>query len=357
MDALSGRARDEYLAACGDATSGNACASSVCDRDVTLDTGIPGADRNLSVDGVVFNIHDTAQPVDVAAAELLNTLCSFAPGDPFAAAQGSLGTQMLQLQSFARHSAFGLRPGEVAPGAAPGAPGAAPVVVTAVPVSVLSVGGAFEKGTDTTGFHLPFAYARNLSATQFLNVAGGLSYASREEMTQIGVSLTPAYGYLKRDGTTRFGFGAYVPLSFATTSISTIDDGYTSFAFGGGAIGTLSLKFSETTLSGGLATAARPTDTAFTVPTTSLVHVQHPVSLLVDLFAMASYGLDPASSGTGYFIGGAGAAIGKWEVGYRGFFGSDYVAHVIGVETRIELEGSFALEQPSGPAAAEEKQE
>lgn len=125
-----------------------------------------------------------------------------------------------------------------------------------------------------------------------------------------------------------------------------IDATFNSWALGAGGIGTATCVVGETALTGALSVAGRYTSSGGALPFTGLARVVHPFSWLLDGFATVSYGMDPFAAKSGFFSAGGGIAIGKVELGYRGFFGSEYTAHLFGVTYRQELEGSYAIQRP-----------
>lgn len=341
--ALTGRAADEWQAACATATTiGTACDTTICGAKITIEPGGNPLVRNLVVNDTTYNLHDVAtNPVDLAAAALLNSLCAAGGGDPFVAGVGSFAVQSGQIESFMLRSESQVSAGRV-------------------PGSVLRVGGAYERGSGSTnGFLLPVSYERNVSDTQFFSIHGSFLYGTRGSgatqadgrgvpgMHQYGVTLTPAYGMEMSKGTSTYALGGYVPIAYSKASLVDAGQTFSAYAMGIGGIGTLTTQRNKTTLSGGLAFAGRKTGGAFTLPVTALVRAVHPLSTMFDGYGSLSYGNDPVGAKTGLLTIAAGAAAGKTEFGIRGFLGSDYKAVLLGFTYTQELEGSFAIEKPA----------
>ena len=351
--ALTGRAADEWDKECATATTvGDPCDTTICGVNVTIEPGGDPNNRVLDLNGNTYNLHDTATDrVDLAAAALLNAVCSVGGGDPFAAASGSFAVQNGQIETFMARG---------------GVAGVAQVRTGMVPVSILSLGGAYERGSGSSnGFHLPFSYARNLSSTQFMAVSGSLFYATRGSgdtqpdggevpgLSQVGFALTPSFGMEMDRGKSTYAFGGYVPIAYSKASLKDTDESFSAYGVGVGGIGTMTTKAGKTDVAGGLALAARKTGGAFTLPATGLVRAIHPISTVLDGYGSLSYGYDPVGAKLGLLTIGAGAAMGDMEFGLRGFVSSDYNAVLLGFTYHQELEGSFALEKP--PAGTEKE--
>ena len=344
--ALTGRAAEEWENECANATiTGDPCDTTICGVNVTIEPGGDPNNRTLEVNGKSYNLHDTdTDRVDLAAAALLNALCSVGAGDSFAAASGSFAAQNVQIETFMARG---------------GAAGVGMVRAGTVPVSVLSLGGAYERGSNSSnGFHLPFAYARNLSRTQFMNVSGSLFYASRGPgdtqpdggevpgLSQLGFSLTPSFGMEMDQGKTKYAFGGYLPIAYAKASLKDTDESFSAYGVGVGGIGTVNTQLGRTDVAGGLAFSGRKTGGAFSLPVSGLVRAVHPVSTMLDGFGSVSYGHDPVGAKLGLLTLGAGVATGEMEFGARAFLGADYSAVLLGFTYHQQLEGSFALEKP-----------
>ncbi len=333
-DLLVGRARDEYFGSCPDAsTVGAACQGTICGADFTLDPGGGPGPRVMTIDGTAFDLHSTTAPVDLSVADLINARCS----DALLASAGPTALHSSLLAEVSRRI-----------GTARGAHGR----------SEIAVGGALELGPDTKGVQLPFAYARSLSPTLFANATGSFAYASRPESSHVALAALPSIGTIVESPSVGLAFGAYAPLSFASTTFGGIDDGRTTLVGGVGGIGTFETDLGRVGLAGGLAAAGRFSDAGATVPVTATVTATHPLAVLVDAFAAASLGLDPLNSGTTVGIVGAGVAVGDFDIGYRAIFATGYLAHVLGATFRKELEGSFAVAPPPAePAPASDTAE
>ncbi len=344
--ALTGRAADQWENDCANATiTGDPCDTTICGVNVTIEPGGDPNTRILEVNGKSYNLHDTAtNRVDLAAAALLNAVCSVGAGDSFAAASGSFAAQNAQIETFMARG---------------GVSGVAQVRAGTVPMSVLSLGGAYERGSNSSnGFHLPFAFAKNLSQTQFMNISGSLFYATRGPgdtqpdggevpgLSQFGFSLTPSFGMEMDQGKTKYAFGGYVPIAYAKASLKDTDESFSAYGVGIGGIGTMSTQLGRTDVSGGLAFAGRKTGGAFALPVSGLVRAVHPVSTMLDGFGSVSYGNDPVGAKLGLLTLGAGVATGEMEFGARAFLSGDYTAVLLGFTYHQQLEGSFALKKP-----------
>lgn len=352
--ALDGRASDEWDAECATTTTvGDPCDTTICGADITIEPGGNPTQRNLVINGTTYNLHDvTTERIDLAAAALLNAICASGAGDPFAASAGSLGTQAAQIETFMTRarSTWGSR-----------------TEVVSIPVSVLSVGGAYERGSDSSNtFLVPFAYARNLSDSLFMNVSGSFLYGLRggaaattatqgevPGVRQWGLSLTPSMGMEKRRGNSTYAFGGYLPIAYSSTSVEDSDQGFTAYGVGAGGIGTLTTQAGKTNLNAGLALAGRKTGGAFSLPATALVRAVHPLSVLFDGYGSVSYGHDPIGAKAGLFSVSAGATAGKYELGARLFLSPGYNAVLIGFTWHQELEGSFAIQKPAEAPATQ----
>lgn len=347
--ALTGKAADQWQAACATATTtGSACSTTICGAEIAIDPGGNPTSRNLLINGTQYNLHEvTTNRTDIAAAALLNALCSAGGGDPFVASAGSFALQGQQIEAFTARA--GARYGARAAGGQ-------------MPVSVLSVGGSYERGAGSSnGFLLPISYARNLSETQFVNLSGSLVYATRGEgspqpdgrvvpgLRQLALALTPSYGMEKRRDDLTFALGGYVPISYASASVVGTDQSLSSYSLGVGGIGTATAQVGGAVLSGGAAFSARKTGGALTVPITALVRAVRPLSVLFDGYASINYGHDPVGAKTGLLTVAAGVSSGNTELGLRGFLGGDYRALLLGFTYRRELEGSFAIQKPADP--------
>ncbi len=305
--ALTGRAADEFASVCPGATTvGAACDGTICGAKVTLDPGGVG-DRNLTLNGSTYNLHDATQPIDINAASLLNAMCSVSAGDPFMAGGGAIAMQNMQVEAFIANSGFVRSSGQVS---------------AVVPGPTLSVGGAYERGSDTNAFLIPVNYAKNLSDKSFFNLQGNFLYGSRTKLSQYGFNLSPAVGMEFRKPTTTYAVGGFLPIAWSKASLADTDASFSAYAVGAGGIGTVTAMVGKTQLSGGASVSARKTGGSLATPMTIVAHAVHPLSAVVDGFATASYGNDLAGSGAGYFALGGGAALGKSQLGVRGFFGS-----------------------------------
>lgn len=336
---MSGRAKEQWDSACPNTfTTGSACDATLCGTKVTLPTG-PAVSRPLNINGTDYDLHDANQPIDVNAAALLNAICSVGAGDPFMAAGGSIAMQNAQIESFIANSGF-LRSGGQ--------------VTSIVPGPSLSVGGAYERGSDTNAFLIPVNYAKNLSDKHFFNLQGNFLYGSRTKLSQYGFNLSPALGMEIRKPTATYAVGGFIPIAWSKASLADTDASFSAYAVGAGGIGTATTMLGNTQLSGGASVSARKTGGTLASPLTIVAHAVHPLSTAIDGFATASYGNDLAGSGAGFFSLGAGAAFGKSQLGLRGFFGSGYTAVMLGFVWRTELEGSHALQKPPEEPPKEE---
>lgn len=348
--ALSGRAADEWQAECATATTvGDPCDATLCGANIKLEPGGVPTQRILEINGQSYNLHDVGtQRIDLAAAALLNAICAAGPGDPFVAGAGALGTQARQIEAFMTRARSSY--------ANAGAP------AVSLPVSMISVGAAYERGSDSSNaFVLPVAYQRNLSESSFMNVGGNFFYGFRAgagataatggsvpALQQYGFALTPSLGMERRIGRATYAFGGYLPVAYSRTTLEDTDAGFSAYAVGAGGIGSFTTLAGSTTLNAGLAVAGRKTDGAFSLPGTALVRAVHPFSALLDGFGSLSYGHDPVGGKAGLFSLAAGAAFGKYEAGLRGFLSPGYNAVLIGFSYQQELEGSFAVQRPAG---------
>ncbi|HMR10360.1 MAG TPA: hypothetical protein PKA88_31500, partial [Polyangiaceae bacterium] len=326
-DALRGRARAEYFEVCPTAsTVGSACTGTVCGKTITLDPGGNAVLRNIDIDGQVFNLHSPQNKPDLAVADLLNAQCD----GSFAATSDVIAMQDMLIADVAQRASLQ----QVAP-------------------SVLRGGLFYERGSDNNAGVAPFSFAQDLSRSQFLHLSGALSYASRPDASQVGLSLMPSWALKMDSPRLKYGIAAYAPLHVAHASIAVIDESVTQWAAGVGGIFTGSTLLKQTGVHGGVAVAARQTHSTTTLPASVLARVTHPVSLLVDIFASGAYGLDPLNAGTGFADLRAGAALGEWEVAYRALLGKGYTAHVIGFMYSYELAGQAVLDEaPAAPTPA-----
>lgn len=338
---LTGRAKSEWDSACPDAfTTGAACDANVCGTKVTLSAG-PAVSRPLSINGTDYDLHDDVdQPMDLRAASLLNAICSVGGGDPFMAAAGSFAMQNAQVEAFMANAGLLRTEGQV---------------TAVLPGPTLTIGGAYERGTDTNAAVLPVAYAKNLSDKHFLNVQGSLLYGKRTDLSQFGFNISPALGYEMRKPKTTWGFGGFVPLAYASASLVDTDAKYSAYTVGLGGIATVTTLSGRTVLSAGMSASARKTSGTAASPITIVGRAVHPLSVVADGYATASFGTDPLGSGASMFSMGAGAAFGNKDFGLRGFIGSAYKAVLLGFTWRMELEGAHALQRPAEPAASPEK--
>jgi hypothetical protein len=90
------------------------------------------------------------------------------------------------------------------------------------------------------------------------------------------------------------------------------------------------------------------TNANFALPLSVLVRAEQPLEIISPFltgFVAVSYGNDFLNAGSETWVLGTGASLGKYEFGYRGYYGSGVVAHTFGFSVRKELIGAAVLER------------
>jgi hypothetical protein len=140
-----------------------------------------------------------------------------------------------------------------------------------------------------------------------------------------------------------------VPLSVAFASIQNVPNALLTWGCGAGAIATGSLGYRAMRLTYGGGGALRVvTGGNFAVPLSLLLRADEPlefISRVLSGFVTVSYGNDFLNAGNETWVLGTGAAFGKYEFGYRGYYGNGVVSHTLGFSIRKELIGEEILER------------
>jgi len=217
-------------------------------------------------------------------------------------------------------------------------------------------GGVAELANGTYGGSIPISYGIPLSNDTAFTAVGFVSYANQAGITNQGaVSGSPAYSWQVRDkeGNRIIGVAAYVPLSLAFATIQNVPNALITWGAGGGAIATGSLFYRAAKITYGAGAAFRVvTSATFAAPLSILARADEPlnfISPLLNGFVAVSYGNDYLNAGTEMWVLGTGAAYGKYEFGYRGYYGSGAVAHTLGFAIRNEVLGGEIFEREVTP--------
>lgn len=264
-----------------------------------------------------------------AVANALNVYCGASAGDSLLATGGSTHMQGAQVEGVAR--ALGNR------GSAAG--------------GMYGAGGVGEISSTTYGASIPLDYAYRINHDAAFSTVGFVNFAHAGAANQGGVSASPAYAWeiKNAEGKRLVGVAGYVPLSFALAQVDNVPNGsIISWGAGGGALATGSLHFRATDITYGGGAAARMTAGGFAVPLSLIGRIEQPLDFafhLFSTFASVSYGNDFLNAGSEVWSLATGAALGKYEFGYRGFYGNAYVAHTIGFSIRKDIEGAEIFER------------
>jgi hypothetical protein len=299
-------------------SNGNAtCTSTICGQKVVWN---PANNGSLSVPtlGVDIGAFSSSQNI-ISFFNILGAACGSGAGDGILSTGGSTSGQNAQVENVSRM--FGGKASNVSPN--------------------YSAGGVAELSGGTYGGSIPLTYGVPLSKDTSFSTVGFVSYANQNGSTNQGsLSGSPAYAWqLKdKDGNRIIGVATYLPVSIAFASVQNVPNVLTTWGAGAGAIATGSLAYRAMHITYGGGAAFRVvTNANFALPLSLLVRADQPldfISPLLDSFVSVSYGNDFLNAGTETWVLGTGAAFGKYEFGYRGYYGSGVVAHTIGFSIR-----------------------
>ncbi len=329
QDVGLGRAGEEFFSQCdvfGD------CSGEICGQPFVYSGSFGGGVITLTDLDITATVTSTNDLKAVRVARILSAYCGSSRGDGLLVSGGTIATQAEQFQIVAR-------------------------AMVKQPPASYQAGGVGELGTDTRGASIPLSYARRLSSTTFVNGSGTLSFAHREMLNQVSFAGAPSYGMrvgnLTNDSP-RLAAGAYLPLSFAMSSVEGVDRTAIAWGAGVGGIFVATASYKGTDLSGGITGLARSTNAGVAVPISLFTRGQRPLTPLVDGFVTVGYTNDFTGKASDFAILGAGAAIGAWEFGYKGYLLNDiYTADSVGFSYREEPQGAHAIAEPMAePAVA-----
>jgi hypothetical protein len=277
----------------------------------------------------------------VSFLNILGASCGSGAGDGVLSTGGSTSVQNAQVENIAR--LFG-KSGNASPN--------------------YGGGGVVEASGGTYGGSIPISYGLPLSKDTSFSAVGYVSYANQAGITNQGaLSGSPAYAWQVKDseGNRIIGVATYVPLSIAFASVQGVANVLMTWGAGAGAIATGTLNYRAMLITYGAGAAFRVvTNAQFALPLSVLARADQPLEFISPVlkgFVSVSYGNDYLNAGTETWVLGTGAAFGKYEFGYRGYYGSGSVAHTLGFSIRKELIGAEILEQapteeekkPTGP--------
>ncbi len=324
--------------------NGNTCSTTVCNQQVNFN-----ANNTVTVPSLsdTFNYQGTSSAQSEAQAiqflNVLGTACGGGAGDGILATGSSLSVQNAQVENIGK--LFTSRSASAAPS--------------------YGAGGVAEASGGTYGGSIPIIYGLPLSKNTAFSTVGYVSYANQAGTTnQAAVSGSPAYAWQVKDenGNRVIGVAAYVPLSFAFASIQNVPNALITWGGGAGAIATGSLGYRAMRLTYGAGGAFRVvTGGNFAVPLSLLARADEPlefISSFLSGFVSVSYGNDFLNAGNETWVLGTGASFGKYEFGYRGYYGNGVVSHTLGFSIRKELIGEDVLDReipseeekrPTGP--------
>jgi hypothetical protein len=312
------------------------CSSSICGEQVVWNPisgtlAIPPLGVSLgalSTQQNVFNFFN-----------ILGAACGSGAGDGILSTGGSTSVQNAQVENISR--VFTSR--------------------ASAPSPNYSGGGVAEFANGTYGGSIPLTYGVPLSKDTSLSTVGFVSYANQNGSTNQGaVSGSPALAWQVKDenGNRIIGVAAYVPFSVAFASVQNVPNVLVTWGAGGGGIATGSFAYRAMRITYGAGAAFRVvTNANYALPLSVLARAEQPLGSIAPFltgFVAVSYGNDFLNAGTETWVLGTGASLGKYEFGYRGYYGSGVVAHTFGFSIRTELVGAEVLEREI-PAPEETK--
>jgi hypothetical protein len=316
-----GRAGTEFFAA----GCANGCNTTVCGHKLTYSGGNNGQINvpDLGINNLTVGTAGAAANNAIAVANALNVYCGSTAGDTLLATGGSLHMQSAQVEGVGRTL------GTAGRGPASG--------------SVTGAGGTGEISSTTYGASIPLDYGYRISHDRAISAVGFVNFAHQGNANQGGITASPAYAWAidNDQGQRVLGIAAYVPLSFAMAQVDNVPNGtLISWGAGGGALASGSLHVKSTDITIGGSVAGRMTAAGFSLPLSVLLRADQPLEFTskVRAFTSLSYGNDFLNAGSEIWTLALGAAVGKYEFGYRGFYGNAYVAHTIGFAIRSDLE-------------------
>jgi len=316
-----GRAGAAFFAAgCGI----NSCNTTICGHNVQYNSGTSNITvPDLGINNVNVGTSGAAGANAVAVANALNVYCGSSAGDTLLATGGSVHMQGAQVESVGR--TLGMAGRGPASGSATGA------------------GGTGEISSTTYGASIPLDYGYRISHDRAISAVGFVNFAHQGSANQGGITASPAYAWaINNDqGMRILGIAAYVPLSFAMAQVDNVPNGtLISWGAGGGVLASSPFRFRQADITIGGSVAGRETAAGFSLPLSVLLRADQPLEFTtkVRAFTSLSYGNDFLNAGSEIWTLALGAAVGKYEFGYRGFYGNAYVAHTIGFAIRSDLE-------------------
>lgn len=306
------------------------CSTNVCGQQFVVNGAGNWSVPGLGINSATLDIDSQAAINQVLnSIDTLGSLCGTGAGDGILATGGSTSVQNAQVENLAKIQGH----------KGSGAPD-------------YSGGGVLEASSGTYGGSIPLSYGVPLSKDTAFSAVGFVSYANQGGITNQGaVSGSPAYAWQLKDGDGNhvLGIAAYVPLSLAVASVQGAPNAITVWGAGAGAIatGTLNYRAMQITYGGGAAFRV-VTNGGFALPLSLLARADEPLEIISPLltgFVSVSYANDYLNSGTEVWVLGTGASFGKYEFGYRGYYGTSSVAHTLGFSIRKELIGAEVLER------------
>jgi hypothetical protein len=309
-------------------SNGNAtCTSTICGQQVVWNPN----NTTLSVPtlGVSLGAFSNEQNA-INFFNILGAACGSGAGDGILSTGGSTSGQNAQVENISR--AFGNKTSNVSPN--------------------YSGGGVAELSSGTYGGSIPLTYGVPLSKDTSFSTVGFVSYANQNGSTnQAALSGSPAYAWQVKDGEGNriIGVATYLPVSLAFASVRNVPNVLTTWGAGAGAIATGSFALEGMRITYGAGAAFRVvTNANFALPLSVLVRAEQPLEIISPFltgFVAVSYGNDFLNAGSETWVLGTGASLGKYEFGYRGYYGSGVVAHTFGFSVRKELIGAAVLER------------
>jgi hypothetical protein len=313
-----------------------ACSNAICGQQVVWNPN----NQTLSVPtlGVSLGAYSNQQNV-ISFFNILGAACGSGAGDGILSTGGSTSVQNAQVENISR--AFASRASSPSPN--------------------YSGGGVAEFANGTYGGSIPLTYGVPLSSNSSFSTVGFVSYANQNGSTNQGaLSGSPAYAWQVKDenGNRIIGLAAYVPLSIAFASVQNVPNVLMTWGGGAGGIATGSLAFRAMRITYGAGAAFRVvTNASYALPLSVLARAEQPLAFVTPFltgFVAVSYGNDFLNPGTESWVLGTGASVGKYEFGYRGYYGSGLVSHTLGFSIRKELVGAEVLDREI-PAQEENK--
>jgi hypothetical protein len=312
-----GRAGAEFFAA---GCANNGCNTNICGHNVQYNSGTSNITvPDLGINNVNVGTSGAAGSNAIAVANALNVYCGSNAGDSLLATGGSQHMQGTQMESVTR----ALR------GPSTG--------------SIFGGGGSGEISSTTYGVSVPLDYSARLSPDRAFTMVGFLTFANQGNANQEGISASPALAWSinNDEGNKVLNIAAYVPLSFAVAEVSNVPNGtLISWGAGGGALATIPFHVRATQINVGAGVAGRETAAGFSLPLSAIARVEQPLEFTsrVKAYTSLSYGNDFINAGSEVWTLALGITLGKYDFGYRGFYGNAYVAHTIGFSIRNDVE-------------------